>query len=296
MTAASAPLPPRFTATADGRMTPAMREAWQADGLLVLENWLLAGDCQALMDRAAQLVQEKGSLDQMTVFSTTKRQQQNQSYFLESADKIRCFFEDEALNEDGQLTVPLERAINKMGHALHDLDPLFQRSSYDPRIGRLARDAGQKDPRALQSMMIFKHPHIGGEVTCHQDSTFLYSDPTSVIGFWIALEDATVDNGCLYALPGRHKEGLKERLHQGPDGAKMEQVAALTWENDAAVPLEVPQGSLVLLHGELPHLSGANRSAKSRQAYALHVIDGACDYPADNWLQRPADFPVRALP
>jgi phytanoyl-CoA hydroxylase len=52
-------------------------------------------------------------------------------------------------------------------------------------------------------MYIFKQPFIGGEIDCHQDSTFLYTDPLSCIGFWFALEDATVDNGCLYAIPGR---------------------------------------------------------------------------------------------
>ena len=46
-------------------------------------------------------------------------------------------------------------------------------------------------------MYIFKQPHIGGEVGCHQDATFLYTDPITVTGFWFAIEDATLENGCL---------------------------------------------------------------------------------------------------
>jgi hypothetical protein len=52
----------------------------------------------------------------------------------------------------------------------------------------------------VQSMYIFKQPRIGGPVDAHQDSTFLYTTPQSVTGFWWAVEDATLNNGCLYVL------------------------------------------------------------------------------------------------
>ena len=55
-------------------------------------------------------------------------------------------------------------------------------------------------------MYIFKQPNIGGEVTCHQDSTFLYTEPIDIVGLWFALEDATIENGCLWAIPGGHRQ------------------------------------------------------------------------------------------
>ena len=61
------------------------------------------------------------------------------------------------------------------------------------------------------------------------------------------------------------------------------------------MPLETPKGSLVVLHGLLPHYSGPNRSAASRQAYALHLIDGTARYPADNWLRRGAGLPLKGF-
>ena len=61
------------------------------------------------------------------------------------------------------------------------------------------------------------------------------------------------------------------------------------------VALEAKAGTLVLLHGLLPHASGANRSGKSRHAYSVHLIDGTADYPADNWLQRPPEQPLRGF-
>jgi phytanoyl-CoA hydroxylase len=51
---------------------------------------------------------------------------------------------------------------------------------------------------------MLQQPRIGGEVAIHQDSTFLYTDPPTVVGLWIALEDATKENGCLWTIPGEH--------------------------------------------------------------------------------------------
>ena len=59
------------------------------------------------------------------------------------------------------------------------------------------------------------------------------------------------------------------------------------------ISLEARHGTLIVLHGQLPHLSGANRSAKSRHAYTLHLIDGACQYAPDNWLVRAPDMRLR---
>ena len=56
------------------------------------------------------------------------------------------------------------------------------------------------------------------------------------------------------------------------------------------VPLEIPAGSLVLIHGEVVHKSEVNFSAQSRHAYTFHVIDGDHDYDGKNWLQ-PGKFP-----
>ena len=61
------------------------------------------------------------------------------------------------------------------------------------------------------------------------------------------------------------------------------------------VPLEVSAGTLVVLHGQLPHWSGVNRSGVSRHAYSLHCVAGDTEYPDWNWLQRPTDMPLRPL-
>jgi len=145
-------------------------------------------------------------------------------------------------------------------------------------------------------MLIFKQPGIGGEVTWHQDGSFLYTVPQSVTGFWFALEDATLENGCMWVLPGQHTAGLRSRFRRIDGRLQTEAIpGAPCFDEGQRVPLEAEAGTLVVLHGGLPHYSAANRSAKSRYAYTLHAISGAAQYPADNWLQRGCDLPLRQL-
>ena len=133
-------------------------------------------------------------------------------------------------------------------------------------------------------------------MTCHQDSTFLYTEPPTVAGLWFALEDATEENGCLWALAGGHKLGLKSRFVRAPGGGtRFDVIDPTPWPTDGLVPLAVAAGTLVLLGGYLPHLSHANRSPHSRHAYTLHVADARTDYRADNWLQRGPALPFRGF-
>ncbi len=273
----------------------AMLSTYRDQGYLLIENFMPAERCDALMTRADELVDTFVPDEVATVFSTTSKSHIRDRYFGESGSKIRFFFEEGAFNESGELGQDKALSINKIGHAMHDLDPVFDDFSRTPALARLAGAIGLETPLLLQSMYIFKQPNIGGEVVCHQDSTFLTTDPLSVVGFWFALEDATLDNGCLWALPGHHKAPIRERFRRGDETMVTDVMDPTPWSAEEAVPLEAKKGTLIVLHGQLPHLSGPNTSPISRHAYTLHVIDGACRYLDDNWLQRPADMPLRGF-
>jgi phytanoyl-CoA hydroxylase len=263
-------------------------EAYRRDGFLVLRDFLPAADCDALQARAAELVAGFDPGPARTIFSTRDQGHARDHYFQESGGAIRFFFEEEATAE------PVPLALNKIGHALHDLDPVFDRISRQPRIAKLAATLGFAEPLLLQSMYLFKQPHIGGEVGWHQDATYLYTTPITVTGLWIALDDADRDNGCLMALPGAHRGPLRHRFHRGDDGFVTDTVDATPWPAVQPVALEARRGTLVVLHGLLPHASAPNRSTRPRHAYALHLIDARADYAADNWLQRP-ELPLRGF-
>ena len=287
---------PAFDAPANGELTEAMVAAYHEAGVIILSDFVAVSDCEALRARARELVDEFDPNDVQSVFSTTDQAQLDDQYFIESGDKIRFFLEANAFDAQGVLRQSKAHSLNKMGHAMHDLDPVFERFSHSAALDNIARRVGVQDPGVLQSMYIFKPPRIGGEVHCHQDSTFIYTEPESCVGFWFALEDATVDNGCMQFIPGGHKLGLKERQRRGADGKlHFETLDETPWPEGAAVPAEAKTGTLVVFDGRSPHMSGPNLSDNSRCAYTLHVIDKTCDYPAENWLQRGADMPLRGF-
>ena len=264
------------------------RAAYDRDGFLVLKDFLPAADCDALQARAGELVAAFDPGPARTVFSTRDQGHARDRYFQESGGAIRFFFEEEATDQ------PVPLALNKIGHALHDLDPVFDRVSRQPRLAELARALGLRQPLLLQSMYLFKQPHIGGEVGWHQDATYLHTRPSTVTGFWIALDDADRDNGCLMALPGGHRGPLRQRFHRAGEAMVTDTLDATPWPETPPVALEAPRGTLVVLHGLLPHASAPNRSGRPRHAYALHLIDGCAEYASDNWLQRP-DLPLRGF-
>jgi phytanoyl-CoA hydroxylase len=264
-------------------------------GFLVLEGFADASECDQLRARAETLVQEFDPAEVVSIFSTREQNRIADEYFMTSGDKIRFFFEENAFNPDGTLKYEKEKSINKIGHALHDLDPLFDRFSRSNRVRELAKAIGLENALLVQSMYIFKQPNIGGEVTCHQDSTFIYTEPIDIAGLWFALEDATIENGCLWAIPGGHRHGLKSRWVRTHGGMQFETYDTTPWPENELVPLDVSKGSLILLHGLLPHRSFENRSPRSRHAYTLHLIGAEAKYPSENWLQRPENLPFRGF-
>ena len=264
-----------------------MLNFWNNNGYLIIEDFKTHKECDELINRSKELIEEQDFNNQQSVFDTVSQSHNDDNYFLESGDKIRFFFEEKANLDEENVKTNKQYIVNKIGHALHDLDDKFIAFSKNEQLDQIARAIGFHDPLLLQSMYIFKQPKIGGEVVCHQDSTFLITEPESTVGFWFALEDANRDNGCLQVASGAHKGPLRKLFKRENNKMKMEELSNEPFpETDTFV--EVKKGTLVLLHGRLPHYSCENKSPNSRHAYTIHAIDGKSKYLDYNWLQRPS--------
>ena len=272
--------------------------AFRRDGFLVLPDFVDDAACLALRERAIELARmHVPPPGQATIFTADGRAlHAAEQYFLTSGEAIRCFFEKDAFGEDGRLKSDAHLCLNKLGHAMHDLDPIFDAFSRTPALRAVADSIGMRESRLLQSMYIFKQARIGGEVVCHTDHTYLWTEPASVVGFWFAIDDATTENGCMWALPGGHRLPVKARskLNAARTATELEILDPAPYPSEGLVPLEAKRGTLVVLHGALPHRSGPNLSDRPRHAYTLHAIDGTATYLADNWLQRPT-LPLRGF-
>ena len=262
---------------------------YQNNGYLVLEEAITKAEIESLKAAALQIVDEFDINRHRAVFTTSDRDSGRDDYFFDSAENVHCFLEEGALGSDGELLKPPRLAINKIGHAMHDLNPVFREFCRLPLFGQVLRDIGYRAPLLWQTMYIFKQPHIGGEVRWHQDGSYLISDPATVTGIWVAIEDANRNNGCLWVQPGGHRSPLRE-IYQ-VDWTKHEGILTdvdnTPWPTaDEAIAVEVPAGSVVIFHDHMPHYSSRNRSDFSRHAFTLHVAEKTSRWSGSNWLQR----------
>jgi phytanoyl-CoA hydroxylase len=279
-------------------LSQAQLSRFRQEGFLVLPGFVDTDRCLELRRRALELAREHvPSPERATIFTADgDALHASDEYFLNSGEAIRCFFEKGAFDAEGRLRADAALCLNKLGHAMHDLDPVFGRFSRTPELAALAGDIGMREPLLLQSMYIFKQARIGGEVACHTDHSYLWTEPQSVVGFWFAIDDATTENGCMWALPGGHRLPVKarSRLNAARSATVMDVFDETPYPDAGLVALEASRGTLVLLDGALPHRSGPNLSDKPRHAYTIHAIDGIARYLPDNWLQRP-NLPLRGF-
>lgn len=278
---------------------------YQKEGYAIIPNAFSPEAICQLREQARKLVDAWEPTDtEFSVFQTSLNQvDSTDEYFLSSGSKISFFLEQNTLSPSKQFLYPKARCINKIGHALHELDPVFRAFSHSQPMRDFAAAAGLRDPLLVQSMYIFKQPRVGGDVTPHQDNSFIITDPASCTGIWVALEKATRVNGCLWAIPRSHHQPPYTRFIRDPAqpdrkvlfDPKPDMQPSDKWPEALFVPLEAEMGTVIMLHGNLVHRSFSNLSNESRHAFTLHLVDGRCQYSEQNWLQRPPEMPFQGF-
>lgn len=145
--------------------------------------------------------------------------------------------------------------------------------------------------KCMQSMLFVKPPTFQGQAW-HQDEIYIPTRDRSLIGAWIALDEATVENGCLWVIPGSHQPGYlyPQREHNEPeeyDFAKQ----SFGFDESLAVPVEVPVGSVVFFNGYLLHKSLKNRSEVYRRVLVSHYMNAWSLLP---WSLKEGEYPAMA--
>ncbi len=127
--------------------------------------------------------------------------------------------------------------------------------------------------KCMQSMYFIKPSNFQGQAW-HQDEIFIPTRDRSLIGAWIAVDNATIDNGCLYVIPGSHRNGYlyPQRQHENPDEFDFS-AESYGFDESLEIPVEVSSGSLVFFNGYLLHRSYKNRSKQPRRALVNHYCN-----------------------
>lgn len=274
-------------------------EFYKQNGYLVIRDVFSSERIQKVKDEMLGIIRKQDPKELNTIFKADMNFQSK--YFLESGDKIRFFLEADSFDKDGNIKYKLEECVNKVGHGIHDMNPIFKDFSYSNEVLEIMKGIGYKKPSIVQSMYILKSKRIGGPVSPHTDNTYIRSTPLSCMGIWIALDDAYVTNGGLYGVPKSHlnKTDYFMKLKTNQDGSQetyYNNEIKPTYSTEGAVPLEVKKGSIVLLHGDFVHFSEANTSELERHAYTLHIVETDNHiWEKDNWLQRPKENPFKII-
>jgi phytanoyl-CoA hydroxylase len=133
-------------------LTQEQREHYQRDGYIVIPGFKSCEELARLRARAGEIVDAFDPAESRAIFTTRDQARASDAWFLGSDNTVRCFFEEEAFDENGRLKQAKALSINKIGHAMHDLDPVFEAFTRDAKLAAVARGLGLEQPQIWQSM------------------------------------------------------------------------------------------------------------------------------------------------
>jgi chlorinating enzyme len=175
-------------------------------------------------------------------------------------------------------------------HYPHKLSELMLATMHHPTVVDVLTEVIGPDVKAMQSMLFIKAKGKPGQAW-HQDEFFIPTRDRSLTAAWIALDDATVENGCLWVIPGSHRRGVvyPNREHDDPRYDCTVESYDFPYTDADAVPVEIPAGSVLIFNGYLLHKSLPNTAGRGyRRALVNHYMSATSLLP---WGQ-----PVEGVP
>jgi phytanoyl-CoA hydroxylase len=169
---------------------------------------------------------------------------------------------------DGRFNIA---GVDTVSIALHLVkhSPALAAFCSSPLFADLCHDLVGSDTRLYWDQAVYKQPHGAEPVLWHQDNGYTYLEPQAYLTCWVALTDATLDNGCVWVLPGVHRSGTVAHRNT-PIGFQCAE------DPDGAMPVPVRAGSIVVFSSLTPHATGHNVTGDVRKAYIVQFApDGA---------------------
>jgi len=187
---------------------------------------------------------------------------------------VRVFREDEAQASRAELEAAeaqwpesLAAANRNNAHLVH---AFFDKLTHDPRLLDVIEDLMGPDLLVAGTVLFVKEPHGAGFISWHQDGTYMGLEPDDGVTAWIALTPSNTDNGCMYMLPGSHKQGIRphhDRFHDDNLLTRGQEIDGI--DESKAVPLVLAPGEVSFHHTRTIHGSHPNRTGDRRIGFAV---------------------------
>jgi hypothetical protein len=262
--------PKKFPPCPDS-LSPAQIEQYWRDGFLAFENALAPAEITEACEAFTSIVRGHAFNPERSEYRPAQSNGGNHSGAQFRSRTSPMFFQLEAGYEPRPDALDdLERKIRKfMGFEKEA--PIFERmtTAHPKTHGLLPTLLG--GPIALyQSMALIKPANVGSEKPWHQDNAYFSTgDLNGVVGTWIALDDVTIENGCMHVLPGGHRAGPLKHHHTFDCEIEPDR-----FDRSAAMPIELKAGGILIFHGNLPHQTPRNASDRRRRAVQFHYRRG----------------------
>jgi len=175
---------------------------------------------------------------------------------------------EEALRNIGQSGISVAHQINFTAH-LTQRDKYIEKFAAQPKMAEILTQLLGPDVRLYWDQSVYKRQEANRDFPWHQDNGYGPIEPKHYVTCWLALEDATIENGCVWVMPRTHKQGVVEH-RRTPIGLQC------YFGEDPGFPVELRKGSMVAFHSLLFHRSTPNLSNTVRKGYIMqYSVDGA---------------------
>jgi ectoine hydroxylase-related dioxygenase (phytanoyl-CoA dioxygenase family) len=203
-----------------------------------------------------------------------KKQYDEQGYIIyenlfsaDEMDRIRAIIDDldaekeQLLQQQGQKGISIPSQIN-FTSKINFRNPELQSFIADSRFVELATSILGPDVRLYWDQSVYKRPEANRDFPWHQDTGYVPTEPMHYLTCWLALDDATIENGCVWIQPGSHHKGMVEHVKTD--------IGWLCYFGDnEGIPVELKKGSMVIFQSLLFHRSTPNRSQTTRKGYVI---------------------------